>query len=468
MLLSTSAYFVFLVGIFFVYWPMSRFRTATLSLILFANYFFCAKWGLIYLILIPAASLIDFSIGWALHRISAKRTRVLLVTTSVVLNIGLLATVKYLPFLADNYSALTGAPSPNWRWAGALGLSFYAFQSLTYTIDIYRRDLKPTHSLLAHLASASFFPTILAGPITRVGHLVQQWDKPKLLSAEDGGKALFLIGTGLAKKFLIADYLSENLVNRVFDLPNLYSSFEVLMAVYGYALQLYYDFSGYSDIAIGSALLLGIKLPVNFNRPYAAQNIADFWRRWHISLSNWLRDYLYFSLPGLRSPNKLWAYGGLVVTMVLGGIWHGASWNFAIWGLLHGLGLAVHRFWQSRKQTKNQGGTAWSQAGATFLTVQFVCFAWIFFRAGTFANAATILNRLSALTFSTANLSAGFVLLFFIAAAVHYAPSKWDNRCRELYSATPFYGQAAAMLLLVIAIEYIAQTGAAPFIYTRF
>src|SRR5205823_268737 len=188
--------------------------------------------------------------------------------------------------------------------------------------------------------------TTLAGPITRVSSLIDQFEKRKPLDPADGGRALFLIGMGLMKKLLIADYLSSNLVNRVFDFPTLYTGAETLIAVYAYALQIYYDFSGYTDIAMGSALLLGIKLPPNFNRPYAAENIADFWRRWHISLSNWLRDYLYFSLPGKRS--KIFTYVNLVVTMVIGGLWHGASWNFVIWGALHGVGLAVVRLWQAQ------------------------------------------------------------------------------------------------------------------------
>ena len=183
-----------------------------------------------------------------------------------------------------------------------LSLSFYAFQALTYTIDIYRRDAKPIPNYLVYLSSVTFFPAVFAGPITRVVTLAPQWNwKGVMPPSEEGSRALFLIALGLAKKFLIADYLGTNLVNRVFDLPTLYSGGDVLVAVYAYALQLYYDFSGYSDIAIGSALLLGIRLPANFNAPYRATNIADFWRRWHITFSNWLRDYLYFSLPGKRT-----------------------------------------------------------------------------------------------------------------------------------------------------------------------
>src|SRR5262249_33504676 len=256
-------------------------------------------------------------------------------------------------------------------------LSFYVFQALTYTIDLYRRDTKGTRSYLAHLTAVSFFPTTLAGPITRVSSLVDQFEKHKQLDPADGGRALFLIGIGLMKKLMIADFLAVNLVNRVFDFPKLYSGTETLVAVYAYALQIYYDFSGYTDIAIGSALLLGIKLPANFNAPYAAENVADFWRRWHITLSNWLRDYLYFSLPGKRS--KVMVYVNLIITMVIGGLWHGAAWTFVIWGALHGVGLAIVRGWQVfRKNAKATGVWRHFNIIATF---HFVDPAGIFLRA---------------------------------------------------------------------------------------
>ena len=290
-----------------------------------------------------------------------------------------MASVKYLPVLP---------------WVLPLALSFYGFQSLTYTIDIYRRDAKPAESYLAYLASASFFPTTVAGPITRISTLLPQWSKREMLTAQDGGKALFLIGLGLVKKLLIADFLAESLVNRVFDLPKLYSGAEVLAGVYGYALQLYYDFSGYTDIAIGSALLLGITLPRNFNRPYAAQNISDFWRRWHISFSNWLRDYLYFSLPGLRSRWKIFAYLNLVITMVIGGLWHGASWTFVVWGAWHGIGLAAHRGWQALHGNPKLTLTRGARFLCGLATFHFVLVGWIFFRASSLATARDILYQI--------------------------------------------------------------------------
>src|SRR5712692_3640962 len=468
MVLSSSAYFIFLVGVFFLYWPIARFRALALAVILFANYFFYAKWDLFYLFLIPAASTCDFLIALGLQHGKANWLRRTLVSLSVLLNLGILASFKYMPFFLENYSRLSGRAAPEWHWIFPLGISFYAFQSLTYTIDVYRRDAKATTSYLAYLTSVSFFPTTLAGPITRVATLIPQFEKrDKALSSADGGKALFLIALGLTKKLLIADYLADNLVNRVFDLPKLYTGAETLIAVYAYALQLSYAFSGYTDIAIGSAMLLAIKLPPNFNMPYAAENIADFWRRWHISLSNWLRDYLYFSLPGLRSKWKVFTYLNLILTMLLGGLWHGASWNFVIWGLLHGAGLAATRAWQGVTGGKKPA-EGWRKIGRIVATLNFVCFAWIFFRSPTLEAAMSILSRIGSLTVSFENISAPVWMVLAIAVVAHYFPLKWQGRLVDLFAATPFYAQAAALMLLAVALQYVAASGVAPFIYTKF
>jgi len=468
MVLSSSAYFIFLVDVFFLYWPVARFRALSLAVILFANYFFYAKWDLFYLALIPAASTCDFLIALGLQRFQGTALRRALVSLSVLLNLGILASFKYMPFFLENYSRWSGRGAPEWHWIFPLGISFYAFQSLTYTIDVYRRDAKATSSYLAYLASVSFFPTTLAGPITRVATLIPQFEKKdKTLSSADGGKALFLIALGLTKKLLIADYLADNLVNRVFDFPKLYTATETLVAVYAYALQLYYDFSGYTDIALGSALLLAIKLPPNFNMPYAAENIADFWRRWHISLSNWLRDYLYFSLPGLRSKWKIFTYWNLILTMLLGGLWHGASWNFVIWGLLHGAGLAATRAWQGVTGGKKPA-EGWRKIGRIVATLNFVCFAWIFFRSPTLEAAMSILSRIGSLTVSFENISAPVWMVLAIAVVAHYFPLKWQGRLVDLFAATPFYAQAAALMLLAVALQYVAASGVAPFIYTKF
>jgi alginate O-acetyltransferase complex protein AlgI len=449
MLLSTPAYFLFLGAVFFAFWLMTRFRFAGLAVILAANYFFYAKFSLAYLAIIPLASSCDFLIGRALERSEQQGWRRFLVGLSIALNVGLIASLKYFPLLA-------------------LGLSFYAFQSLTYTLDIFRRDATATKDYLAYLCSASFFPTTLAGPITRLSTLIPQMKKERVLDAGAGGAALFLIGLGLVKKLLIADYLAENLINRVFDLPILYSGTEVLTAVYGYAFQLYFDFSGYTDIALGSAMLLGIRLPVNFNRPYAAENIADFWRRWHITLSNWLRDYLYFSLPGLRSRWKIFTYANLVITMAIGGLWHGAAWTFLVWGMVHGVGLAVVRCLQVLRGNVKPSANPVLRTVRIVVTFHFVAFAWIFFRAANLETARDILSQIASMTVSFANVSLGFAVILAIAVGAHFVPKNWYELSRSAFVRSPAFVQAGAMALLVLAIQYVAATGAAPFIYTKF
>ncbi|MGD0578707.1 MAG: MBOAT family O-acyltransferase [Bryobacteraceae bacterium] len=494
MVLSSSVYFVFLVGIFLLYWPLSRWRAGGLAVLLFANYFFYAKWDLFYLILIPGASFIDYLIGlglgvgiqrrpagqsaapqpifsaaWFPELAARAWFRRLLITCSLVLNLGILATFKYMPFFLSAWSGATGHKAPEWHWTFPLGISFYCFQALTYTIDLYRRDGKPVRSLLAYMTAVSFFPTTLAGPITRPLTLAPQLEKTgKTLPLEESGRALFRIALGLLKKFLIADYLAENLVNRVFDTPGLYTGMETFIGVWAFAFQIYYDFSGYTDIAIGSAMLLGIKLPENFNRPYMSLNISEFWRSWHITLSNWLRDYLYFSLPGLRSKWKIFTSVNLVVTMLLGGLWHGPNWTFVTWGALHGVALAAHHGFRTARGNPKPSANAWVRLLSRLLTANYVAFCWIIFRASSFENAGAVLVRLASLTVSFANISPALVTVLGVAALGHFSPHKWYDFSLRQFIRVPFYAQAAAVALLVLAIEYVAMTGAAPFIYTKF
>ena len=462
---STPPYLVYLCAVLFVYWPFMHRRAASAALVLAATAFFLTHWHPAYLLILPAAATIDFLIGRALGRTAGTVPRRLLLGGSIALNLGLLISVKYLPFFQRSWSTLTGAPDAAWHWSLPLGLSFYALQSLSYTIDVYRRDLDPSDSLLTYLTSATFFPTLLAGPITRLASLLPQFSKDgRSLKSEDSSKALFRIALGLAKKFLVADYLAENLVNRVFDFPNLYSGVEVLIAVYAYALQIYYDFSGYSDIAIGSAALFGIRLPENFNRPYSALNLPDFWRRWHISLSTWLRDYLYFSLPGLRSPWKFPAYTNLIITMVLGGLWHGPSWNFVIWGALHGVGLAAYRLIQVIRGKAPPRFPALS----AFLTFHWVCLGWIFFRSPDLSAAFLVLQRIASFTISAANLTPALAIVLLIAALLHYLPKTFTANVQAAFIGAPSYAQALILVALLTSLRFVSATGSAPFIYMQF
>jgi alginate O-acetyltransferase complex protein AlgI len=454
---GSGIYFAFIAAVFFVYWASAGSRLVRLGVILLANYLFCARFGLFYILILPVCSSLDFLIGLGLMRSSRPRIRTLLVALSVTMNLAVLVASRHMGLLLNRHL---------WDWIFPLGLSFYTFQSLTYTIDLYRRDGEGTTSLLAYLSAVTFFPTLQAGPITRVTELVKQFSAGPLLGRADGGRAFFLIGLGLVKKALIADYLADNLVNRVFDTPKLYSGFEVLIAVYAYSLQLYYDFSGYTDIARGSAMLLGIRLPMNFDRPYASANMTEFWRRWHITFSNWLRDYLYFSLPGARS--RIMPYVNLVVTMLLGGLWHGVTWTFAIWGLLHGTALAATRAWFVRRGRSRRPVSPLRHALAVFGTYQFVCLTWIFFRAASVPDALTILGRIGSLTVGFENLSPLLAAALLLAAGAIFVRKQWYALAMEAFAERPFYVHAAALLAIAVAIQFLGGLGNAPFVYSRF
>ena len=458
---ASATYFAFIVVAFFAYWSLSGSRILRLAVILFANIFFCARFGLFYVLLIPATAAIDFLIGLGLMHSGNNWIRRPLLALSLVMNLALLIGSRHTGTILA-----TLQPQAHWDWIFPLGLSFYVFQALTYTIDLYRRDAEGTSSILTHMASVCFFPTMLAGPITRVADLVKQFEKAPKLSSSDGGRAFFLIGFGLLKKFLIADYLAENLVNRVFDTPKLYSGFEVFVGVLAYSLQLHYDFSGYTDLARGAAQLFNIRLPINFDRPYLSLDIAEFWRRWHISFSNWLRDYLYYSLPGART--KVMPYVNVIITMLLGGLWHGISWNFAIWGLLHGSALAVVRGWQTVRGRWRPPVPWYKQAAAILPTYLFVCFTWIFFRSSTFDQATAILRRIASLTFATSSLSPGIIAALLVAAAGAVMPKKLYTSTIDFFSETPVLVHAVALALIVIAIESLGGRGSAPFVYSRF
>jgi len=445
--LGSGAFFAFLAAVFFVYWASAGWRLPRLAIILLANYLFCARYGLFYLWLLPACSLADFLIGLGLARLNNPWLRRALLAASISVNVGLLVASRH-----------TGLVFP-------LGLSFYSLQSLTYTFDIYRRDGEATVSLLQYLAAASFFPAIQAGPINRLTELAKHIGAAPVLSRVEGGRAFYLIGMGVLKKALIADYLADNLINRVFDTPKLYSGAETLIAVYAYSLQLYYDFSGYTDIARGAAMLLGIRMPINFDRPYLSTNITDFWRRWHLSFSNWLRDYIYFWLPGVRG--KVMPYVNLVITMLLGGLWHGLTWTFAIWGVLHGTALAATRgWWAWRGRTRS--APAWRRVLAIVGTYHFVCLTWIFFRAGSVGNALDILGRIGSFTPGFENITAVLALTIVAAAALLLVAKNWASRIEESFSQAPFYVHAAALVLVTLAVWKIGGRADAPFVYSRF
>ena len=371
-------------------------RIRNVYLVIFSLFFYFKSGGMYFLLLI-FSTLVDYYIGKNIYRSDNERKRKWLVALSVIINLGVLAYFKYSGFLIGNINELFGthfvavdifAVMAN-NLTGAhfniesiflpIGISFYTFQTISYSVDVYRKLVKPVDNILDFAFYVSFFPQLVAGPIVRASDFVPQIYKPYQVSKKEMGQALFLILTGLVKKILIADYLGANFVGRVFDDPMKYTGFENLTAIYGFAMQIYGDFSGYTDIAIGIALLLGFRLPLNFNSPYKALNITDFWRRWHISLSSWLRDYLYIPLGGNRH-GKLNTYKNLMLTMLLGGLWHGAAWQFIFWGGMHGIGLAGHKLWMELTGSK-PAKKWWSRIFWGAITFHFVCFCWVFFAA---------------------------------------------------------------------------------------
>lgn len=353
-LLFSTADFFLLFGLFYAGYllVLRRFNLRILYTLGFSLFFYYQSSGW-YFFLLLFSTVVDFGLGHLIYRSSDRGWRRFWLVLSLAVNLGLLGYFKYTNFFIGSINDIIGSNFAFQQIFLPVGVSFFTFQTMSYSIDIYRGNLVPLteeiHSirtfftrLLDFAFFVSFFPQLVAGPIVRAADFIPQIRRKPRLTKREMGQAFMLIIGGLFKKAVISDYISVNFVDRVFESPNLYSGFENLMAAYGYAIQIYCDFSGYSDMAIGLALLMGFFLPENFRRPYMASSLQDFWRRWHISLSTWLRDYLYISMGGNRK-GKTRTYLHLMITMLLGGLWHGASWVFIIWGALHGLGLALER-----------------------------------------------------------------------------------------------------------------------------
>ncbi|WP_262918731.1 MBOAT family O-acyltransferase [Flavobacterium fragile] len=414
--------------------------------------------------------MVDYVLSRLIYEEPKQWYRKFYMILSLLINLGMLAYFKYTNFFIDNYNNFFSGNLKFEDIVLPVGISFYTFQILSYTVDVYRGDLKPTKNFIDFLFFVSFFPQLVAGPIVRASDFIPQIYEKLKLTKEEFNRALFLIIGGLLKKAVISDYISSNFVDRVFDAPNSYTAFENLMASYGYAIQIYCDFSGYSDIAIGLALLMGFWLPDNFRTPYQSASITEFWRRWHISLSSWLRDYLYISMGGNRK-GKLRTYFNLFMTMLLGGLWHGASWKFVVWGILHGLALVFEKFFgQFIKLPKN----AFVRTIQVVLTFHFVVFCWLFFRAKDFTTAFQMAHNISQLTFDfnqwmTIILGYKHVfLLIAIGVVWHFIPMKTLAVMQNTFSKLPLVAKAILLGLIYWVVYATASADTQPFIYFQF
>jgi len=437
--------------------------------LLAASLFFYGSWNVSLLWLIVFSATVDYLCGRRIEQSTATRSRRLYLFTSLVANLGLLGYFKYAGFFVENFvelANLVGFPvsRPALDIILPVGISFYTFQSMSYSIDVYRRREKACRDYFDFLLYVSFFPQLVAGPIERSRRLLPQITHPRpRLKLGDAVEGIKLIVVGYVQKVAIADVLAPT-ADRAFANPTELDSLALLIGVYAFAIQIYCDFSGYSKIARGVARLLGFRLIRNFEEPYFARNITEFWRRWHISLSSWLRDYLYIPLGGnRRGPRR--TYVNLMLTMLLGGLWHGASWNFVAWGGLHGLYLGVHRFLGRNTPESASRGRAFLGSLTTF---HLVCFTWIFFRAGTFADALAYLSGLAALTF-VPTVPMLEVLGYLAAFLAMDALLRKRAGGHLLYLASRnWLVETCAIVLLIVLVLLVGENAVVPFVYFQF
>lgn len=489
-LIFTRFYFwTFLAVVYAGYTVIHKRRVPRNAYLFIASLFFYWKTSGFFFLLLVFSTIVDFFIGRGIYRSDIKFKRKLLVALSVTINLFVLSYYKYSEFFIESINYLFGLSIPvvdllaKWinQFSGThftidkiilpVGISFYTFQTISYSVDIYRGKLKPVKNILDFGFYVSFFPQLVAGPIVRASEFIPQLYKKFQLTRAEFGLAVFMILNGLLKKLLVSDYIAVNFIDRVFDNPVAYSGFENLMALYGYSIQVYADFSGYTDMAIGVALLMGFRLPINFNSPYKSLHTGEFWKRWHISLSSWLKDYLYIPLGGNRH-GRVRTNFNLMLTMLLGGLWHGASWQFVIWGGLNGIGLVVYKYW--RHISPFRGKNNWAvRFYAIFLTFNFITATRIWFRSESMEAANGIMQQItSAFDFSKIGemiiaYKAVFGLMVF-ALVVHWLPVSVKEAYKNIFIKSPHWAKALAVVIAVFAIWQLRTADLQPFIYFAF
>ncbi len=527
-------FFVFAYFLFALFYKKIALRNSYLFLI---SLFFYYKTSGLFIGILIFSTLVDFFIGKTIYKSENNLKRYVLVTMSVVINLTVLCYFKYAYFFTDSFNMLfhTNLEVVNWlaEWGNSfndqnyftidkiilpVGISFYTFQTISYSVDIFRRKLKPLDSIVDFGFYVSFFPQLVAGPIVRAENFVPQISRPTLLTKADFDTGTFMILKGLIKKMIFADFIAMHFLDRVFDAPEMFSGFANVMAMIGYSLQIYGDFSGYTDIAIGLALLMGFKLPINFNSPYKATNAGDFWKRWHISLSTWLRDYLYIPLGGnqkgtmasyiilgimilgslytfqnfyavvivlsvlliiyilsiynINVKNQINTNINLMLTMLIGGLWHGANWKFVIWGGLNGLGIVVYKFW--RKISPWEANNLWyARWWKIAITLTFITFTRIYFRGESMDHIDRWYNQVAHhMDWQYAwDILVHYQMVFWvmlIGYITHWLPETTKSQIEGLYSKSPIPMKIAVATVTGIVCYQAFSTDFQPFIYFQF
>jgi D-alanyl-lipoteichoic acid acyltransferase DltB (MBOAT superfamily) len=440
---------------------------------LFSLYFFYKACGFYFLFILLSA-VVDFNLSNLMYRVKGKNNKKIILVISILINLSLLFYFKYTNFFIDIINDLQLGHFQPLKLILPIGISFYTFENLSYTIDVYRGKFKPVTSFMDYCFFLTFFPKLVMGPIVRASDFIPQIRKDIFVTDNDISRGLYLILGGLFKKVVISDFIYVNFVQYIFDDPSRHSGIECLLGVYGYAMVIYCDFSGYSDMAIGMAKWMGFTINENFDSPYQSSSITEFWRRWHMSLSSWLKDYLYISLGGNRV-GKFRQYINLMLTMLIGGLWHGASFNFVVWGGMHGLALAFDKmrmtiFKKSKYQVSDYRLLRFL---GVLITFHFVCFCWIFFKASSFQDAGVIISQIFTNFNGTAwkpMLDAYWMVfaIMLLGYIIHFIPKSYQYFSESVLSKITLSGRIAVILVFVWVIIQVKQSDQVMPIYLQF
>lgn len=495
MLFPTLDFGIFFLVVFGIAWELRNFLDLRKAFLVLASYFFYGCWDWRFTSLLAASSLLNYGAGRLVAMADEDKTKRWVVGIAVALNLGILGFFKYYDFFLGSLADLVQGTSlerdlPFLDILLPIGISFFTFHGISYVVDVYRRKIPVERNPLNVILYISFFPQLVAGPIVRASDFLPQLRKKPTLNQAMLANGIVLILIGLFKKMVLANYLGTDLVDNIFFDPTRYSGPDLLLGVYGYAAQIYCDFSGYSDIAIGVAALLGYHFKPNFMQPYRAASLREFWRRWHISLSSWLRDYLYKPLGGSRV-GSFNTYRNLMITMLLGGLWHGAAWTFIIWGAIHGTALAVERMILGVRPVPAgklaiangsgyggasgaltggppPAGSALRKALGVFITFNVVCLGWIFFRAQSLPYALQYLQGLTRWSGQVEQATPFLVALVAVSLAAHFVSEDLVERISARIEGVGPLGLGAILGFGILLIWAVAPSGVAPFIYFQF
>jgi D-alanyl-lipoteichoic acid acyltransferase DltB (MBOAT superfamily) len=439
----------------------------------FSLYFFYKASGM-FVFLVILSAIIDYYIANFIYQIPNKKSKKILLGFGVCFNLALLFYFKYTNFFIEFLNAFAKQEISPLNIILPVGISFYTFESISYMVDVYKGKTLPAKQFNHYLLFLSFFPKLVMGPIVRAADFLPQITKPYTVDNAAFSEGFYLILSGLFKKLIISDFLWLNFVSYVFDDPTKHSGLECLLATYGYAIVIYCDFSGYSSIAIGLAKWLGFTIPMNFSHPYASTNITQFWKRWHISLSTWLKDYLYIPLGGNRK-GTFRKYANLIATMLLGGLWHGANFTFLVWGVLHGAALAIHKLWQQKSKyvLANTKSTWYYKFFAGFITFNFVCFTWVFFASKSLTEARILLKQMK-FSFGAGGFATfwenyqNVVFMMLLAITIHFLPNDVRLRINNQLKKEGMLGYLFIFMAFVLVYGYFKSAQPIMPIYLQF